>query len=128
MRPHQRHGRAGGATDGWAHSGLDDVGKLVLVQLLGVLQGLAFGLLLLNSAAAIVLYFVLPIAFTIVASLWKWLAHAQPWIDLNVSQAPLLAAEHMNGTAWAHLASGIVIWLLLPFVLGLVRVLRAEVK
>lgn len=119
---------AGGATSGWAHIGIDDVGKLVLVQLLGILQGLAFGLLLLNSAAAIVLYYVLPIAFTIVASLWKWLAHAQPWVDLNVAQTPLLDAAHMNATAWGHLASAAAIWVVLPFVLGLVRVLRAEVK
>ena len=34
--------------------------KFGLLQVIGVLQGLAFGLLFLNSAAAIVTYFVLP--------------------------------------------------------------------
>ena len=50
----------GGAADAWANIGLDDFGKFGLLQATGVLQGLAFGLLFLNSAAAIVIYFVRP--------------------------------------------------------------------
>ena len=59
-----------GAPDAWENIGLDDVGKFALLQVSGVLQGLAFGLIFLNSAAAIVTYFVLPIAFSIVTSIW----------------------------------------------------------
>jgi ABC-2 type transport system permease protein len=116
------------ASDPWGSFGSEDVGKVALLQTLGILQGLAFGMLFLNSAAAIVTYFVLPIAISIVAELWHALHKAQPWIDLNTSQQPLFGADHMTGTEWAHLASGTAIWVVLPFVVGLVRVLRAEVK
>jgi ABC-2 type transport system permease protein len=118
----------GGAPDAWANIGLDDVGKFTLLQVTGVLQGLAFGLLFLNSAAAIVTYFVLPTAFTIVAQLWKTLAHAAPWVDLNTAQQPLFSGTSMSGQDWTKLATATVIWVVLPFVAGLVRVLRAEVK
>jgi len=118
----------GGADRPWAHIGLDDIGKFGLLQVSGVLQGLAFGLLFLSSAAAIVTYFVLPTAFTIVANLWNALHDAAPWVDLGTAQQPLFGGTHMSGDQWLHLASATAIWVLLPFVVGLVRVLRAEVK
>ena len=34
----------------------------------------------------------------------------------------------MTGEQWLHIATATAIWVVLPFVLGLVRVLRAEVK
>jgi ABC-2 type transport system permease protein len=119
---------AGGAGDAWTGVGVDDLGKFGLLEASGVLQGLAFGLLFLSSAAAIVTFFVLPTAFSIVASLWGALHKAAPWVDLSTSQQPLYDGGHMSGHEWLHLASGTAIWVLLPFVLGLVRVLRAEVK
>lgn len=119
---------AGGADNAWAHIGLDDVGKFAILQVSGVLQGLAFGLLFLNSAAAIVTYFVLPTAFSILANLWRALEKAAPWVDLGTSQQPLFGATSMSGEQWAHLGTGTLIWVVLPFVIGMVRVLRAEVK
>jgi len=119
---------AGGADHAWAHIGLDDVGKFAILQVSGVLQGLAFGLLFLNSAAAIVTYFVLPTAFSILANLWKALEKAAPWVDLGTSQQPLFGATSMSGEQWAQLGTGTLIWVVLPFVVGMVRVLRAEVK
>jgi ABC-2 type transport system permease protein len=118
----------GGADNAWAHMGVDDIAKFGLLQVSGVLQGLAFGLLFLNSAAAIVTYFVLPTAFSIVASLWSALKDAAPWIDLGTSQQPLFNGVNLSNEQWAQLAVSTVIWVVLPFVVGLVRVLRAEVK
>lgn len=117
-----------GAPGAWDNIGVDDLGKYALLQATGVLQGLAFGLILLNSAAAIVTYFVLPTAFTIVADLWSALADARPWIDLNTAQRPLFGAEHLSGQQWAQLGTSMLIWVVLPFLAGLWRVLRAEVK
>jgi hypothetical protein len=117
-----------GAPDAWENIGLDDIGKFALLQVSGVLQGLAFGLIFLNSAAAIVTYFVLPIAFSIVTSIWTAIRDAQPWIDLGTSQQPLFGGDPMTGEQWAQLAVGTLIWVVLPFVLGLWRVLRAELK
>lgn len=118
----------GGAPDPWGNTGPDDIGKLALLQGSGVLQGLAFGMLLLNSAAAIVTYFVLPTVFTIVTSLVSWLRTAQPWIDLGTAQTPLFTGDPMSGEQWAQLAVTSSIWILLPLALGWWRVLRAEVK
>jgi ABC-2 type transport system permease protein len=119
---------AGGAHNAWANIGADDIGKFVILQISGILQGLAFGLLLLNSAAAIVLYFVLPIAFSIITTLITSIKNIQPWIDLNTSQQPLFAGVDMSGKEWTQLLVATLIWVALPFVLGLVRVLRSEVK
>ncbi len=117
-----------GAPDAWENIGVDDFAKFSLLQVTGVLQGLAFGLIFLNSAAAIVTFFVLPIAFSIVAGLWGALADVAPWVDLGTSQQPLFEGTNLSGEQWAQLGTGILIWVLLPFVLGLVRVLRAELK
>jgi ABC-2 type transport system permease protein len=116
------------APDAFGGLGVDDLGKFGLLETLGVLEGLAFGLLFLNSAAAIVTYLVLPIAFSIVTNIWSALRDAAPWIDLSTAQQSLTVGSHVSGTEWAHLASAASIWVLLPFVVGLVRVLRAEVK
>jgi ABC-2 type transport system permease protein len=117
-----------GGPGAWNNIGPDDFAKFALLQVTGVLQGLAFGLIFLNSAAAIVTYFVLPIAVSIVAGLWSALKSAQPWIDLNTSQQPLFNGTDLSGKEWAQLATGIGIWVVLPFLAGLWRVLRAELK
>ena len=117
-----------GEPGAWDNIGADDFAKFGLLQLSGVLQGLAFGLIFLNSAAAIVTYFVLPLAFTIVANLWGALRDAAPWIDLGTSQQPLFSGLDMTGEQWAQVATSSVIWIVVPVVAGLVRVTRAEVK
>lgn len=118
----------GGADSAWAQFGFDDFGKFGILQATGVLQGLAFGLLFLNSSPAIVAYFVLPTALNILAALWKPLAETQPWIDLWTSQQPLFMGVDLTATQWAQIATSTAIWMILPFLLGLTRVLRAEVK
>lgn len=118
----------GGAGDPWAGISVDDLGKFGLLQVSGILQGLAFGMLLLNSAAAIVTFFVLPIGFNLVATLWSALADVAPWVDLGTAQSVLFTGEDVTGEQWLQLASTSAIWILLPFAVGLFRVLRAEVK
>ena len=117
-----------GTPDGFAHFGPDELGKFGILQITGILQGLAFGLLFLNSAPAIVSYFVFPTALNIVGSLWEPLGKMQPWIDLWASQAPLFTADDLTNQQWAQIGTSNLIWVVLPFALGLVRVLQAEVK
>jgi len=114
--------------DRWGSYGIGDVGKFALLQTMGILQGLAFGMLFLNSAAAIVTYFVVPIAFSIVTGVVEQLRHVQPWIDLNTSQQPLFGGDGLTGKEWAQLATGTLIWIVLPLAVGAWRMLRAEVK
>ena len=118
----------GGAPDGFAHFGLDELGKFGILQLTGIMQGLAFGLLFLSSAPAIVSYFVFPTSLNILGTLWQPLRDVQPWIDLWASQAPLFSAENLSTQQWAQIGTSNLIWVVLPFVIGLMRVLRAEVK
>ena len=117
-----------GAPEPWGDYGVDDLGKLALLQTLGVLQGLAFGMLFLNSAAAIVTYFVVPIVFSIVTSLIEQVRDLQPWIDPGTSQAPLFSDAALSGEQWAQLLTGALLWIAVPMVLGGIRVLRSEVK
>ena len=88
-----------GTPHGFADFGLVQLGKFAILQLTGVLQGLAFGLLFLSSAPAIVSYFVFPTALNIVGSLWAPLGNIQPWIDLWASQAPLFDVSNLSDRA-----------------------------
>ena len=117
-------GSSGGFDD--LHS-IDFV-KFGILQASGVLQGLAFGLLFLNSAAAIVTYFVLPIAFSIIANVWSFLSDKAAWIDLGTAQNALFNEGNLSGKEWTQLGVTTIIWVVLPFVVGLWRVMRAEVK
>jgi ABC-type transport system involved in multi-copper enzyme maturation permease subunit len=105
--------------------------SFVLFQVIGMLTGFAFAALLLNSPAAIVLYmvysFVLPTIFGIGAALIGWFENLQPWIDFTDAQSPLIDAS-MTSEDWAHFAVSGFIWLVVPLVIGIARVLRAEVK
>jgi ABC-2 type transport system permease protein len=119
----------GGSENAWANVGIDDLGKVVDLQVTGVIQGLAFGLLFLNSSAAIVSYFVLPSALSIVGTLWDGLHQVQPWIDLWAAQDPLFrGGGDLTGEQWAQSVTSTLIWVVLPLTIGLFRVLRAEVK
>lgn len=119
----------GGANDAFHGAGADWFGRFGLLETMGILEGLAFGLLFLNSAAAIVVYLVVPIAFSIVANVWSALRDAAPWIDLGTAQTPLQNPNaHIDGHDWLHLLTATLIWIVLPFTVGLWRVLRAEVK
>lgn len=120
----------GGSSAVWGVGALD-LGGYFLLHAFGLATGFAFGVLLLNSPAAIVAYFVysfvLPGLFAIGAQLIGWFKDLQPWLDFNGAQTPLMTAD-MTGKDWSHLAVSGLIWLVLPLVLGFWRVLRAEVK
>ncbi|GAB2618005.1 hypothetical protein GCM10027270_00620 [Nocardioides ginkgobilobae] len=121
----------GGAADGFGDLTVWVFGLFFLLQLLTIIQGLAYGLLLLNSPAAIVTFFVAPIASTIVFNLVPGLRDAAPWLDLGTAQQPLFelgGGESLTGEQWAQLGTTTLVWILIPFALGLVRVLRAELK
>jgi ABC-2 type transport system permease protein len=108
---------------------------IVLVFLLYVINlstGFAFGAALLNTPAAIVVYFVysfvLPGLMQLGASLLSWFSSIRPWIDFANAQTPLQGGSSVTGEQWAHLLVAGAIWLGLPLALGLRRMLRAEIK
>ncbi|RLV49777.1 ABC transporter permease [Nocardioides mangrovicus] len=118
----------GGAADPWAGMDAGVIGQYFLLEVVGVVGGLVFGLLFLNTAAAIVVSFALPIVFSVVTSLWNAVHKAQPWIDPATAQGPLQSGDHLTSTEWQHLLTTTLIWVVVPFVVGLWRVLRTEVK
>jgi ABC-2 type transport system permease protein len=124
------YGVLSGAEVTWG-VGVSDVGRYFLLHVIGLSTGFAFGTLFLNTAVAIVVYFVysfvLPGLFGIGAALVGWIADVQPWLDFNAAQNPLIEGG-LTGSDWAHLAVSGTIWLLLPLAIGMWRVLRAEIK
>ena len=123
------YGAISGETVRWDLGAVQAV-KFFALQEIGMLTGFALAALLLNSAAAIVIYFVysfvLPGVFEL-ATLLDWFADIRPWIDFNTAQTPLVEGQ-LDGEAWAHLIVSGLIWLVLPLALGTWRMLRAEVK
>jgi len=99
-----------------------------LFVLLGVAQGVGFGMLLRNTPAAIVLYFVLPTAWAIVGDLVSWLDGAASWLDMNRTMNALFVVESMTGEQWAQLGTSVAVWVALPVTLGIWMLHRAEVK
>lgn len=100
-----------------------------LYLVIGLVEGFGFGLLLMNSPAAIVLFFVIPQVWSVVAAIVGWLReHIQQWADLEAARMPLQSDNWPSGEQWSHLAVAGAIWIGIPIVLGLVRLARSEVK
>ena len=54
---------------------------------------------------------------------------AAPWLDLQIAQTPLRNGDFsVTGEQLAQIGITAVIWIVLPFVAGWFRVMRAEIK
>jgi len=94
------------------HTAVDDVS-------FGVRPGVVTGFL--------VAFFVLPNLSGALFGSVSSLKYAGRWIDVNQAQGNLY--DHvMNGRHWAQLLVATLLWVLIPAVLGGMRVLRSEVK
>jgi ABC-2 type transport system permease protein len=106
--------------------------QIVLGNLVGMAIGFTLGVVLRNSAAAIVGYFVvslvLPGILALLAQVRSWFADLQPWIDWNYTQVALFENDTDTAREWAMLASTTGIWIALPLVIGLLFLRRSEVK
>jgi ABC-2 type transport system permease protein len=104
---------------------------IVVANVLGMLVGFMLGVLIRNSAGAIVGYFVygfaLPPLTFLLAESQGWFKDLQPWVDFNYAQGNLFNGV-MTGTYWVQLAVTTLIWLVVPLAVGLRLVLRSEVK
>jgi len=124
---------------GTAIAGVDPVWDLTLMNLLTIvlanvvslLVGFMFGVVIRSSAGALVAYFVyqflLPmLALPLVAS-QNWFRDLQPWVDFDHAQGALFDGA-LTAQQWAQLGVTAVIWLAIPLTVGLGFVMRAEVK
>jgi ABC-type transport system involved in multi-copper enzyme maturation permease subunit len=119
----------GGADDKFEDVGLAVFALFFVLQLMTILQGLAYGLIFLNTPAAIVVFFVLPIASSIIFNVVSGLNDIAPWLDLGTAQEPLFDGEfNLSGEEYAQLLTTAGIWIVAPFIAGWFRVMRAELK
>jgi ABC-2 type transport system permease protein len=101
------------------------LGQAAVYITAAMLMGLAFGAALLASAPAIVLLFMLPLTWSLVASI-SIFEIPQHWLATTETVAPL--ADHtLSATEWAHLGTTLSVWMLLPLVIGVWRIRRSEV-
>jgi len=111
---------------------LSTVPQIVLGNLVGMAIGFTLGVVLRNSAAAIVGYFVvslvLPGILVLLAQVRDWFSDLQPWIDWNYTQVALFEGGTDTTREWAMLGSTTAIWIVLPLVIGLLFLRRSEVK
>jgi ABC-2 type transport system permease protein len=101
------------------------IGQSAVYLTAGMVTGVAFGMVVLASAPAIVTLFALPIAWTAVASL-SLLADAAPWLDTRLALGPM-PQEVMSANQWAHACTALALWMLLPLLIGIWRITRREV-
>ena len=106
--------------------------QMVLGDLVGMAIGFTLGVVLRNSAAAIVGYFVvslvMPGILVLLAQVRSWFEDLQPWIDWNETQVALFEGATNTGEEWAMLGSTTMIWIVIPLVVGLLSLRRSEVK
>jgi ABC-2 type transport system permease protein len=114
-----------GGDETWSLS-LALIGQAAYSVAVPMLIGIAFGAVLLASAPAIVLYFVLPTAWAALGGI-PALEGAARWLDQSRTMTPLLE-ETLSSTQWARVATSLALWLALPLALGFWRVARSDVR
>jgi ABC-2 type transport system permease protein len=103
------------------------LGNAAVFEVAGMLGGVAFGLVFMNSALAIVLYYLLPTVWTILGETIHALDKPADWLDTSRTLAPLVDGG-MTGKAWAELGTSMALWLGAFLVAGLWRLRRTELK
>lgn len=98
-----------------------------LFQVLGMLGGMAFGLVFLNSALAIVLSYVVTIAWTTLANLVSALRGVRDWLDTGTTYQHLIG-DSMSAQHWAQVGTSAGMWVVALMVLGLFRLSRKEIS
>ena len=106
-------------------------------QLAYFTMAFAFGLVFLSTPTSIAIYYVvaLLLPFMVYGTLYAFFEWAQdviPWIDLGFAMGPYLgqgqAGVETSSTTLMQVIVTVLIWVVLPFALGLRRVAKAELK
>ena len=101
--------------------------QVLVVQVVTVLAGVAFGMLLLSSPLAIVTYFVLPTLFTVLVSLVSALDWVRDWLDLSTTTGPMYEGT-LDGQGWLQVGTSVALWVVLPMAIGWLRIQRTEIS
>lgn len=118
-----------GTEDGFAEVGVTTILLFAALQLLNVVMGVAFGLLLLRTPTAISVFFILPAVSSILFTTVPALADLAPWLDIQTAQTPLANGDFsLTGEQLGQVAVTGLLWVGLPLLAGWWRATRAEVK
>jgi ABC-2 type transport system permease protein len=107
----------------WDLSAKYVVGFVTFV-VLNSLMGMAFGALLLNTPAAIVLFFMLPTVWTLLS--YGWLKEVGKWLDTAQTFRHVLVAEWQGHSSQILVSIGF--WVVMPLAMGALRTIRREVS
>lgn len=105
-----------------------------MTQLLYFLMAFGLGLVLLNSATAVAIYYVVALLLPVlvwgpVYGLVSWGPDVIPWFDIGFAIAPLTAPDMPRPDAVVgQVIVSTLIWVVVPLVVGLRRALRTELK
>jgi ABC-2 type transport system permease protein len=101
------------------------IGQSAVNLTAGMVVGLALGAILLAPAPAIVVQFALPTSLWAVLSLPVF-AGVAPWVDY-ASALGQVTEYVMSPAQWAHTGTSLVIWMVIPLLIGARRITRHEV-
>jgi ABC-2 type transport system permease protein len=102
------------------------VGQVALYLTATMLIGVAFGAVLLNSAPAIVIYYLAPIGFGALGAIHV-LDHPMLWVDQSRAMEHI-TDRFLSSTEWAHVGTSLVVWILLPLAIGMERIQHSEIR
>lgn len=109
-----------------------NLAMVILATVIGMAMGFTLGVLLRNSPAAIVAYFVYSFVFPNVMGALAYyrpsFEDTWPWVDLFYNQTYLYDEVPSGGTYWVQLGVTALVWLVLPLAIGLRMLMRSEVK
>lgn len=118
---------------GWTVDG-QALAWAVFTQLAFFVMAFGFGMVFLNTPAAIVLYYVVSLLLPLmvygpVYGLVSWGPDVVPWIDLGFAIAPFGSDDVARpDLAVVQLVFVTLLWVVAPLVIGLLRVRRVELK
>lgn len=103
------------------------VAQTLLFIAISMLMGVGLGAAILLSAPAIVASFVLPLGFSAATHVIGGLHGVANWLDQGETLSDL--PDHVySATAWARVATTLLLWLALPLAIGAYRFLRGEIR
>jgi len=129
----------GGYDASW-NFGVDDLLWSIGLQLAYFGMAFALAMLCLSTPVAIVVFYVVALilpqmVYSMLYGFFEWARDLLPWIDMNYAAVPLMTGEGMMGEsvdlgalAWVRLAVTLLIWIVVPAVIGVRRIVRSEIK
>ena len=103
------------------------LGYALVFQILNLVLGVGFGVLFRSTPVAVVTYFVIPTAWSVLTGTVSALAATGRWLDPSTAWNRL-AGGTMTATTWTQVATTAAVWIALPALAGGWHVLHRPVN